>query len=358
MKRAPFVLLLALAACGPVAHRAVDPVSTPAVTASASVSASAPATATAAGSVPTSTKLRATLLGESKIAGDVRGVAFSRTPEPRVAVNVAGALAVFDTSLHPVQLPPHVWRPGDPLLVVGPDAFDSKSGVRHDVPIPKSLTCEGHAFSMDGSRMSADCQEPNGSEATHVFDVATGAQIGVFKEFQTAAPIRAGAITDSGNFIFWVARASGAFEEIKSHVTGPVMSSHSVMSPDEHALFTTMDRNWYTDDRSPGQMLDPKNGRQLFALPNDVETVVFSPSSRTFAAIHSSRWADMEHVGQSWRAWVTIHSILGPAALAKLPHEDVGSQPSFVAISPGDDRVAVFASGTLRVYALEPESAP
>ncbi|HSQ67744.1 MAG TPA: hypothetical protein VLM85_31250 [Polyangiaceae bacterium] len=340
-------LLLVTAACGP-AIASADP---PPASASAAASGTAPAPATAtvsATATATARKLHATPLGERAITGDVRGLAFQTVPELRVAVNVGGALQVLDSSLRPVQLPAHTWRPGDPLLVVGPDAFDAKGGARRDVPIPKSLTCQGRAFSADGSRMSVDCQDASGDEATHVFDVTTGAEIGVFAEFQTAAPVRSGTITQSGNFIFWASRATGAFEEIKSHVTGPVMSSHSVMSPDEHALFTTVDRNWYSSDTSPARMLDPKNGRELFTLPRDVETVVFSPSSRTFAAVHSSRWGDMEHAAPTSRTWITIHSLLEPAALVRLPSEDV----ALVAISPGDDRVAVYGGGTLRLYAL------
>ena len=192
-------LLLVTAACGP-AIASADPPSAP---------TSAPATATASA---TARKLHATLLGERAITGDVRGLAFQTAPELRIAVNVGGALQVLDSSLRPVQLPAHAWRPGDPLLVVGPDAFDAKGGARRDVPIPKSLTCQGRAFSADGSRMSVDCQDASGGEATHVFDVTTGAEVGVFAEFQTAAPVRSGTITQSGNFIFWASRATGALE--------------------------------------------------------------------------------------------------------------------------------------------------
>ena len=95
------------------------------------------------------------------------------------------------------------------------------------------ITGEGRAFSYDASRMSTDCRDASGEEATYVYDTRTGAEIGVFKEFQTAAPVRSGTITASGNFVFWVSRATGAFAEIKTHVTGPNMSSHSVMSLDE-----------------------------------------------------------------------------------------------------------------------------
>jgi len=285
-------------------------------------------------------------LFEQKVSTNVGGFALDGQ---RLLVNEAGKLHVYDA--HGVVAPSASrWKQGDPVVPVGDEAFDIASQTAHSPSAPQG-ECGAKRFSADGSRMSVDCIS---DDAVYVFDTRTGARIGVFKEFQTAAPVRGGAITPSGNFVFWASRASGAFEEIKSHVTGPVMSSHSVMAPDEHAIFTTTDRNWIPGETSPASMINPKNGRMLFTLPIDVDTVFFSPSGRYFAARHSPRWANVELNGTGAappgtleeHASLTIHA-QSADVFAKLPS-------AFEAAFANDDSaVAVrFESGVVRVYAL------
>jgi hypothetical protein len=292
---------------------------------------------------PADPKVTLVLAFRQKVPGAVRGVALERG---RLYVNVAGALRVFDAH-GPVARAPSSWKRGDPLVVVGDAAFDPVGLAPHAPAAPAGLSCDGRAFSWDASRMSVDCQGKTG-DAVYVYDTRTGAEVGVYKEFQTAAPVRSGAITASGNFVFWVSRATGAFEEIKSHVTGPPMSSHSVMSRDESMVFTTVDRTWYTDDTSPARVIDPKNGRTLFSLGRDVDTVFFSPSSRLLAARHSANWADLAHAAQHDRTSLTIHA-RSADVVARVPGDDAVE----AAFSPDDAAVAVRAAdGVVSVYEI------
>lgn len=279
---------------------------------------------------------------EQKVPGQVRGIAVLGG---RLYVEVAGKLQVWDAR-GPVASRTSSWRPGDPVIVVGDGAFDPVSFAPHAPAVTQGTHCENRAFSYDGSRMSASCFDSAGEEDVYVVDTKTGALVGVFKEFRTAAPIRSGTITSSGNFVFWQARATGAFEEIKSHVTGPPMSARSVMSRDERMLFTTVDRDWYTDDQTPAKVIDPKNGRELFQLGSDVDMAFFSPSSRLLAARHSANWADMAHGTEHDKTSMTIHE--GAAEpVAKVP----GENPVEAAFAPDDSELAVrFASGLVSVY--------
>jgi hypothetical protein len=282
------------------------------------------------------------VLYERRVPGEVHGIALDGT---RLLANVGGKLQVFDE--HGAVAPAvSRWKAGDPLVVVGDGAFDLASHVSHAPAVPKG--CEGRAFSQDASRMSAECETPDGAEVVMVFDVRTGRPIGTFKEFQTAAPVLGGTITTSGNFVFWAARASGGFEEIKSHVTGPTMSSHSVMSPDEQSLFTTVDRHWIPDDPSPARVLDPHDGSMRYELPVDVDDVTFSPDGHLLAAHHSKNWADFEHASTTDRTSFTIHQGR-PDVVATIPGEDA----QLAAFSADDAHIAVrYTSGLVRVFAL------
>jgi hypothetical protein len=279
---------------------------------------------------------RLSLLYERSVSGsgDVRGFALDGD---HLLVNVGGTLAAWDG---------HGPLAGDTssrgrLVVVGDDAFDL--GTQLARAVPKHIGCEDKAFSLDATRMSANCRGAQGEQVVVVFDLGSGAEIGTYKELQTAAPIRAGAITQSGNFIRWVARANGAFEEIKSHVTGPMMSSH------ESLVFTTVDRQWYTDDKSPPQMLNPHDGRTLFTLMADVDTVFFSPSSKLFAARHSKNWSDLMHGSQTDKTTLTLHRSTSADVVATLPGDDAVE----ATFSRDDAHVAArHASGAIRVYAL------
>jgi hypothetical protein len=288
---------------------------------------------------------------EQKVAGDLRGLAvLENGPHGSavVLVNVAGALHAFDArgSVGPA---PSTWKPGDALVAVGDDAFDPLAQIAHSPKLPKTVTCSRgspqRSFSADASRMSAHCEDGSGNDAVYVFDTRSGAQLGVFKEFHTAAPLRAGSITKSGNFVFWVARSEGAFEEIKSHVTGPAMSSHSVMSPDERMLFTTVDRTYFTDDHSPATILDPKRGSVIFTLPTDVDTVFFS-GRQMFAAHHSHNWGDTAHATAVDHTSLTLH--LGtPQVLSQI----VGD-PGEAVFAPDESVMAVRFGDVVRVYSV------
>ena len=237
---------------------------------------------------------------------------------------------------------------GDALVGVGDDLFDAATLERRTPTLAKKLQCEDHgrAFSADGARMSVTCTNASGDSVVVVIDTRSSAEIGTFAEFHTAAPIRAGTITASGNFVFWVARASGAFEEIKSHVTGPIMSSHSVMSCDERMLFTVPDRNWLTEDRTPATILDPKNGRALVTLGDDVVTAFFSRGS-VFAVRHSKQWGNMTASIDHDVSWIEVYD--GARALGRVPGDDASDA---VLASDGSSIAVRYVSEALRVFAV------
>ena len=268
----------------------------------------------------------------------------SFTPDgARVGVVVDGKLVLYDAKTHDstVGPPGGAVPPDGPMLVIGAHAFVPSSGAEVLFGVG---SCSEKSFSQDGSRISAYCPT-GGKDAVVVYDAHTLRTIGTFTEFQSAAPVRTGSITASGNFIFWQARASGAFEEIKSHVTGPMISSHSVMSPDERFIFTAPDRNWQTDAEATGELIDPKHGRPLMAIPGDVESGTFSPSSRMLAVFRTKR-TDAALVPLA----VTLHATDHDGVLATLPTALVTS----VAFSPDDTRLAaVTSAGALQLYTLE-----
>ena len=116
----------------------------------------------------------------------------------------------------------------------------------------------------------------------------------------------------------------------------------SAMSPDETMLFTTPNKQWYTDDTTPAKILDPKNGRVLYELGNDVTSVVFAPKGGIFAAHHSSRWRDMNFDKPDAES-ITVHA--SATDFAKL---------DATSVMFGDGAtLAAFSNGTARVYAIE-----
>ncbi len=335
MKRA---LLVSLFACG---GATATPVVIPSVTSDASTPIVAPPVFDASTPVADASKgWTLTLLGETTIAGGVYvdGPSFSHDGS-RVAVVHKDKLHMFDaTTLAPIAVKGGtITKAAGPLMVVGRYAFDASTGERLVLAVPKGGACDDEdAFSADAARMSRAC---NGGTA--VFDTHTGSLIGTFREFQSAAPVRTGSITASGNFVFWQARASGAFEEIKSHVTGPMTSSHTTMSPDERFLFSAPDRNWYPDAVPIGTLIDAKNGHTILTFTGDVESGVFSPRGQLLAVLHKVMGSD--------QASVTIHSVDHTDVLVRLPDRDVMT----VSFSDDDTRVAVLtAAHKLRVYRL------
>jgi hypothetical protein len=243
--------------------------------------------------------------------------------------DVKGTLGVVDA--HGPVAPGHA---GDRRIAVGPDVFDPVSFAKHTPALPKGFECDAIAFSADVTRMSAYCHDAQGQDAVYVRDARSGAELGKFDDWHSAAPIRTGRITLSGNFVFWSARASGAFEEIKSHVTGPMMSSLSDMSADESMLFTTPNKNWYTDDTTPAKILNPKNGRVIYELTNDIDGVTFPPSGPLFAVHHKTS-----------TEWVTVHASATDFARLDATRVVFGRD--------GKTLAAFFANGIARVYSID-----
>lgn len=254
------------------------------------------------------------------------------------AADAKGELRVIDEHGYVAPGPPSTRR-----IAVGRFLYDPSSFANHTPALPKGRECDDVAYSADGLRMSAYCRETNG-DAVYVYDTRNGGELPPLTEFQTAAPVRSGSITRSGNFVFWSSRASGAFEEIKTHVTGPAMSSISVMSADETMLFTTVDKRWYTDDASPARILDPKNARVIWTLDNDVDRATLSDTGGLFALHHSKRWLDQRYDKRD-EAWFTVHA--SPTDFVRLDALEV-----FFA-RDGKTLAALFPSDLVRVYAIE-----
>jgi hypothetical protein len=220
----------------------------------------------------------------------------------------------------------------------GDAAIDLADATRVVIAVPAGYDCGEASFSADAARLSRNCSTKDEENFVFVQDARTGATIAELRELVTAAPVRAGEITDSGNFVFWTSRASGAFEEIKSKVIGPTMSSHSAMSPDERFVFTVSDKGWMPDDRTPAQMIDPKNGQTRYTLPFDIDRVHFSPDSRRFAAVHLN---EERHVTA-----VTLHRTDDGAVLGQLGDREV----ELIVFSPDAKELLVRGGGVLKLY--------
>lgn len=220
----------------------------------------------------------------------------------------------------------------------GDAAIELAEAARVVVAVPKGYDCSEAAFSADAARLSRNCSTKTEEHLVLVQDARTGAVIAELRELETAAPVRSGEITDSGNFVFWMSRASGAFEEIKSKVVGPAVSSHSAMSPDERSVFTVSDKNWMPDDRTPAQMLDPKTGRTRYTLPFDIDRVFFSPDSRRFAAVHLDEDRNVTAV--------TLHRTDDGAEIGRLPDREV----ELVVFSPDAKALVVRGGGVMKLY--------
>jgi hypothetical protein len=316
------VILLACAACGGSTP--------PSVTV-------APATPSATASVTTPAPKRALALvplWEAKAPIGTGGIALDRG---RLLFDVGGELHVANEHGAVAPGPPSARR-----VVVGTDIFDPSSFARHTPPLPKNLECDAMAFTLDATRMSLHCHDPKGDDAVYLYDARNGAELGRFDEFRSAAPVRTGSITDSGSFIFWSARASGAFEDIKSRVVGPPTSSISIMSPDESMLFTTPNKQWYTDDTTPAKILDPKNGHVIYELTNDVTSVTFAPRGGVFAVHHSSRWRDMDFEKPDIES-ITVH-----ATATDFVNVDATS-----VVFGEDGRTLATISNVVRVFAID-----
>jgi hypothetical protein len=220
----------------------------------------------------------------------------------------------------------------------GDAAIELADAARIVVAVPPGYDCGEASFSADAARLSRNCSTKTEEHLVLVQDARTGAVIAELRELQTAAPVRAGEITDSGNFVFWMSRASGAFEEIKSKVIGPALSSRAAMSPDESVVFTVSDKNWMPDDRTPAQVIDPKTGRTRYTLPFDIDRVHFSPDSRRFAAVHLDEDRNVTAV--------TLHRTDDGAVVGRLGDREV----ELVVFSPDAKELIVRGGGVLKLY--------
>lgn len=276
-------------------------------------------------------------------AGDAYGPAFA--PDGPVLLAVGDRLLRFDPRTlarqdeRPLTAVP---RRGGAAVVLhgaqGDAAIEPAAAARIEVAAPAGYDCAAPAFSAGALRLSRNCTAGDSDTKVVVQDASTGAVIAELAEFSPAGPVRAGAITESGNFVFWWSRASGAFEEIASKVTGPMTSSRAVMSPDERALFTVSDKNWMPDDRSPAEVLDPANGKARYTLPYDIDRVAFSPDGQRFAAVH---------VGEDRKVRsVTVHRTADGALVATLDERAADA----IAFSADGHALALRGGGALRLY--------
>lgn len=359
MKPSHALVATILAACGGVPvvspHAAAAPVVSVAPPASA-----APATipsASASVTSPAAPVARASLVAQAKVEAD--GLGWT-SDGARLALVKGGVLTLREgRDLAPVAgltggvakaprgFGPVLTASKGTLLVVGGVAFELPSGRRLELPLPKGADCDAPVYSADGTRASANCVE-NGAEEVIVLDAGNAAVLGRYDEFHTAAPVRAASLTASGKFLQWRSRASGAFEEISSHVTGPEVGSQAVMSPDERYLFLAVDLDWYTEDRTPPKLVTSRDGRPVAVLPRWIRSVDFSPQGSLFLARASSH-ADLAKAAPA-RAVVYQSGTGVPLLSIDVPTVDVTR-----AVFSNDERkLAILAKdGVLRVFALE-----
>jgi len=345
-----------LAACGgaPAAPLAVVPTPSASASPSASVADSAPS-ASASAKPPSAPVARTVLVAQAKV--DAESVGWTGDGA-RLALLKGGTLALRegrDLSVvagltggavkAPKGFAPILAASKGTILVVAGIPFELPSGRRLDLPLPKG--CEGATYSADGARASVACNDANGDFAL-VLDALAATVVGRFDEFRTAAPVRRGTITASGKFVQWRARASGAFEEISSHVTGPDLGSQAIMSEDERYLFLAMDLDWYTEDRTPPKIVTSKDGKLVTTLPHWVRAVVFSPRGNLFFA-RTSLHEDLAKEAPR-RSEVYQTGTHGPVLSIEVPPSEVTS----AAFSADERKLALLTKdGMLRVYALE-----
>lgn len=359
MKPYSALVAVGLAACGGVPVVSPHAAAAPSVSVAPSASAAPPTVPSASASVtsPAAPVARASLVAQAKVQAD--GLGWT-SDGARVALLKGGVLTLREgRDLAPVvgltggmtKAPrgfgPVLAASKGTLLVVAGVAFELPSGRRLELPLPKGADCEPPFYSADGTRASANCVE-NGTEDVIVLDAGNASVLGRYDEFHTAAPVRAGSLTATGKFLQWRSRASGAFEEISSHVTGPEVGSQAAMSPDERYLFLAVDLDWYTDDKTPPKLVTSKDGRLVAVLPRWIRGVDFSPQGNLFLARASSH-TDLAREAPA-RAVVYQSGTGVPLLSIDVPTADIAR----AAFSNDERKLAILAKdGVLRVFALE-----
>ena len=349
-------LATVLMACGgaPVAPLVVSAAPSASAPPSASVAASAPS-ASATVKAPAAPVAHATLVAQAKV--DAEAVGWT-SDGARIALIKGGTLALREgrdlavvaglsggVAKAPKGFAPILAASKGTILVVAGAPFELPAGRRLELPLPKG--CEDPTYAADGARASVGCMDANG-EYARVLDAQNATGVGRFDEFRTAAPVRQGTITASGKFVQWRARASGAFEEISSHVTGPDLGSQAIMSEDERYLFLAMDLDWYTEDRTPPKIVTSKDGKLVATLPHWVRAVDFSPRGNLFLARTSSHEDLAKEAPRRSEVYQTGTS--GPILSIDVPASDVKS----AAFSADERKLALLTKdGSLRVFALE-----
>ena len=346
---------IALVACGGAAPAVQLAAPSASATPSALVAASVPPPS-ASVTAPPAPAARATLVAQAKV--DANGLGWT-ADGARVALTKGGVLALREgrdltavagltggTAKAPKGFGPVLAASKGAVLVVEGVPFELPSGRRLEVPLPKGCDA-GAAYSADGSRASANCADASGEFAV-VVDTANGSVLGRFDEYHSAAPVRTGTITASGKFLQWRARASGAFQEISSHVTGPELGSEAVMSDDERFLFLAVNLDWLPEDRTPPKIVTSKDGHLVMTLPHWAGAVDFSPHGNLFLA-RTSRHEDVAKEAPR-RSDVYQTGTAHPLVSVDVPVIDVAK----AAFSADERKLAILAKdGTLRVYALE-----
>ena len=88
---------------------------------------------------------------------------------------------------------------------------------------------------------------------------------------------------------------------------------------------------------------DPKNGRVLYELTNDVTSVTFAPKGGLFAVQHSSRWRDMNYDKPD----VTTMTVHASAT------DFVKVEATSVAFGDDGTTLAALSTGVARVYVIK-----
>jgi hypothetical protein len=311
----------------------------------------------------TAAALALTVLGMGEPAGDpaaamdvavgagVTGIAFVRRGNAVwLAVASPRGLAYWDENGRGPIAPGAPAASGlEPLVVVGRDVYDTASGRSRAPVLPPAWTCSPRSFSADGGRSAAHCLDAANHAAMYVHDTRTGALVAALQH----GDVRDGwdaELSPSGNLLMWTTTDSGALREIASRRVDPpiLLGRRSAVSPDDTKVFTTVDRTLAPGNASQARVRD-RAGHPVFALPRDVDRVVFSRSGKLLAAHHSRKWGGAV-TGPSARdlQTVTLHGTTRSDVLVRFGDDDVGD----VAIAPDDSRVALLKGTLVRIYAV------
>ena len=312
---------------------------------------------------------RASAVTLKSLASEGLSLAFSPDARAIALLGVRGFVVVDAQSLAILPKPraAAVTHSTKPLFVLSGTALEVDTGAEVTLPHPNGQKDCFARFSADGRVAILECirvpcadlsdGKPyvDGYASFYLVDVSTGTVTRRFadRELDCATHLdnTHASLSPSGHFIKWSVHESSWFEDLRATGLGPALAAEAELSPNDALLFSTFGRYvrgahqvGFTGP-SPARILDPRDGHAVFELATDVVAVVFSPSSRLFAAVHATIPPfGTESVPRS----LTIHSAITGHQLLAVPLS--GSMNPVIAFSPDDRAFALVANDSLTLY--------